>query len=46
MKIDKNKRDAGGKLKNGMFKEHFKDGTLSCTGKYRNGESRRRIRRR
>ncbi len=38
MKMDKSKYDADGELKNGVFKEYFKDGTLSCVGKYRNGE--------
>jgi antitoxin component YwqK of YwqJK toxin-antitoxin module len=38
MKMDKGKYDAGGKLKNGIFKEHFKDGTLSCIGEYSNSE--------
>ena len=38
MKADQSKHDAGGKLKNGEFKEFFKDGTLACVGKYRNGE--------
>jgi hypothetical protein len=38
MKTDSNKRDATGKLKNGVFKEHYKDGMLMCVGKFRNGE--------
>src|SRR5216117_3957841 len=38
MKMDKRKYDADGQLKNGVFKEHFKDGTVSCVGKYSNGE--------
>jgi hypothetical protein len=38
MTMDKNKFDADSKLKNGIFKEHFKDGTLSCIGEYSNGE--------
>ena len=38
MKMDKNKYDSKGQLKNGLFKEYFKDGTLSCVGEYLNGE--------
>ena len=38
MNGDKSKCDADGQLKNGIFKEFFKDGALSCVGKYRNGE--------
>src|SRR2546422_5730503 len=38
MKADQSKHDADGKLKNGVFKEHYKDGTLACVKKYRNGE--------
>src|SRR5437867_3550076 len=38
MKTDKSKYGAGGKLKKGVFREYFKDGTLSCIGEYRNGE--------
>ena len=38
MKRDKNKYDSKGQLKNGLFKEYFKDGTLSCVGEYLNGE--------
>jgi hypothetical protein len=30
--------DANAQLKNGVFNEYFKDGGVSCTGKYRNGE--------
>ncbi len=36
--MDKSKYHADGKLKNGVFKEFFKDGTLACVGKYRSGE--------
>ena len=36
--MDKSKHDSKGKLENGLFKEHFKNGRLSCVGKYRNGE--------
>jgi antitoxin component YwqK of YwqJK toxin-antitoxin module len=32
------KYGADGQLKNGVFKEYFKDGTLSCVGEYSNGE--------
>ena len=32
MKVDKSKYDSNGQLKNGIFREHFKDGTLSCVG--------------
>jgi antitoxin component YwqK of YwqJK toxin-antitoxin module len=38
MKLNQIEHDADGKLKNGVFKEFFKDGTLACVGKYRNGE--------
>ena len=38
MKTDQSQHDANGKLKNGVFKEYFKDGMLACVGKYRNGE--------
>ena len=38
MQRDKGKHDAEGQLKSGVFKEYFKDGTLSCIGKYRSGE--------
>jgi antitoxin component YwqK of YwqJK toxin-antitoxin module len=38
MKIGRSKFDAYGRLKNGLIKEFFKDGTLSCVGEYRNGE--------
>jgi hypothetical protein len=38
MKLDTSKYDSKGQLKNGLFKEYFKDGTLSCVGKYINGE--------
>ena len=38
MQVDKFKHDSDGKLKNGVYKEYFKDGTLSCEGKYRRGE--------
>jgi hypothetical protein len=38
MKMDKSKYDSNGKLKNGLFKEHLKDGTLPCVGKYSKGE--------
>jgi len=38
MKSDKSRYDASGQLKNGLFKEHFKDGSLSCVGKYKDGE--------
>jgi len=38
MKTDKSKYDADRRLKNGIFKEYFKDGTLSCVGECRNGE--------
>jgi len=38
MKTDQSQHDADGKLKNGVFKEYFKDGTLACVGKNRNGE--------
>src|SRR4029077_10418111 len=41
MKLNQIEHDADGKLKNGVFKEFFKDGTLACVGKYRKGESRR-----
>jgi hypothetical protein len=34
MKADQSKHDAGAKLKNGEFKEFFKDGTLASVGKY------------
>lgn len=37
MKADQSKRDTDGKLKNGVFKEHYRDGTLSCVGKYCDG---------
>jgi uncharacterized glyoxalase superfamily protein PhnB len=37
MKPDNSKLDADGKLKNGVFRESYKDGTLACVGKYRNG---------
>ncbi len=38
VKIDDSKYDSSGQLKNGLFEEHFKDGTLSCVGEYINGE--------
>jgi hypothetical protein len=38
LKIDKDKYDNDGRLKNGVYKEYFKDGTLSCAGKYSHGE--------
>jgi antitoxin component YwqK of YwqJK toxin-antitoxin module len=38
MKLDKSKCDADGRLKNGTFKEYFKDGVLSRVGEYRAGE--------
>ena len=38
VKVDKSKHDTHGQLKNGIFKEFFKDGALSCVGEYRNGE--------
>lgn len=38
MRANANKHDADGQPKNGVFKEHYKDGTLACAGKYRNGE--------
>jgi antitoxin component YwqK of YwqJK toxin-antitoxin module len=37
MKMDKSKYAADGRPKNGMIKECFKDGALSCVGEYRNG---------
>jgi antitoxin component YwqK of YwqJK toxin-antitoxin module len=38
IKMDANKHDDSAALKNGMVKEFFKDGVLSCTGEYGNGE--------
>jgi hypothetical protein len=38
MKTKPGKRGADGKLKNGVFKEHFKDGSLACAGQYLDGE--------
>ena len=38
MKADKDKYDESGRLKNGEFKEFFKDGTLASIGSYRDGE--------
>ncbi len=38
MKIDKSQHDTRGQLKNGILKEHFKNGTLSCIGEYTIGE--------
>ena len=38
MKMEKSKHDSRGRLKSGIFKEHFKDGSLSSIGKYNNGE--------
>lgn len=38
MKLDKSKVAARGRLKNGLFKEFFKDGALSCVDKFHNGE--------
>lgn len=36
--MDQTKFDADGRLKNGVFKEFFKDGTLSSVGEYSEGE--------
>jgi len=30
--IDRSKYDADGKLKNGVFKERYKDGAVACVG--------------
>ena len=38
MNLDKSKFDTGGRLKNGISKKFFKDGALSCVGKFHNGE--------
>lgn len=38
MKVDKTKRGRDGRLKNGVIKEYYKDGSLSCAGNYKNGE--------
>jgi antitoxin component YwqK of YwqJK toxin-antitoxin module len=37
MKLDKSKVGPDVKLKNGVFKEFFKDGSLACVGKFKNG---------
>jgi antitoxin component YwqK of YwqJK toxin-antitoxin module len=36
IKMDANKHDDSAALKNGMVKEFFKDGVLSCAGEYGN----------
>jgi len=36
--MDTRKSKANGLLKNGLFEEHFKDGTLSSVGEYIEGE--------
>jgi antitoxin component YwqK of YwqJK toxin-antitoxin module len=33
-----NLKDANGQLKKGVFQEHFKDGTLACASKVRDGK--------
>ena len=38
MKAVKSKHDADGKTRSGVVKEYFKDGALSCVGRFRNGE--------
>lgn len=38
VKTDKSKYDPKGQLKNGLFKEFFMNGVLSCVGKYKNGK--------
>ncbi len=38
MKIENAKYDSNGQLKNGVFKEYFKDESLSCVGEYVNSE--------
>jgi hypothetical protein len=38
MNADKAKYGPDGQLKNGIFEEHFKDGTLSFVGAYSRGE--------
>ncbi|MBI3414341.1 MAG: hypothetical protein HY043_03315 [Verrucomicrobia bacterium] len=38
MKTVTSKHNTDGKLKNGLFKEHYKGGSLACVGKYRSGE--------
>ena len=37
MKTDKSKYDKDGNLKNGLFKEYFRDGSIACEGQHRNG---------
>ena len=38
MKIDNSKFDKDGKLKNGVYKEYFKDRSVSCEGYFKDGE--------
>jgi antitoxin component YwqK of YwqJK toxin-antitoxin module len=38
MKMDNNKFDKNGELKNGVHKEYFKDGSVSCEGEFKDGE--------
>ena len=36
--MDKSRHESKGRPKDGIFKEYFKDGTLSCVGQYSRGE--------
>ena len=38
MKMDNSKFNKNGKLKNGVHKEYFKDGSVSCEGDFKDGE--------
>ncbi|MFO7682736.1 MAG: hypothetical protein R6X34_22085 [Chloroflexota bacterium] len=38
MKADDNQFDVDGQLRNGEYREYFKDDSLSCEGVYLNGE--------
>ncbi len=38
MKFDNSKYDKNGKLKNGLHRDHFKDGSVSAEGHFKNGE--------
>ena len=38
MKMDNSKFDNNGELKNGIYKQYFKDGSVSCEGEFKDGE--------
>jgi len=38
MKMDESRFDAEGNLKQGIFEDRFKSGSISCVGEYKDGE--------